>query len=147
MPHPAYLSKRRLRQKFRASSSPPLSQPTLARYGLTVRATVRACTFKNATATTQAKLTHGLFRTRSAHGLSQTTIWQPAPLHSPASPSSHSVEARRDRRRWPGKKSGLPPQIVAASHPKILSRPFPQPHGIFRSASNFVRGRGERCSL
>src|ERR1700682_2998856 len=98
MLYPAGLSRRRLQQKLRASSSPPLSQPTLARYGLTVRATVRVCTFKNTTATTQAKLSLCLFRTRFAHGLSQTTLSQPAPLHSPASPSRHSVEARRDWR-------------------------------------------------
>src|SRR6266849_7495699 len=104
MPHPGDLSRRPLQQTLRPPSSPPLSQPFLARYGLMVRATVRACAFKNATATTQAKLTLGLFRTRSAHGLSQTTLWQPAPLHSPASPSSHSIEARRDRRRWPGER-------------------------------------------
>ena len=41
------------------------------------------------------------------------------------------------------KSPGLPPQIVAASHPKILSRPLPQPPASFPRPPNFVRGRGK----
>ena len=125
------------------------AQPTLARYGLTVRATVRACTFKNATATTQAKLSLGLFRTRSAHGLSQPTLWQPAhlsthPLHRQAIRlrlAAIGVVGQR-KESWPASadRRGFASQN--------LKPPISPPPGIFPSASKFYeRPRGKMLTM
>src|SRR5271169_5807600 len=133
MPHPADLSKRPLQQKFRASSSPPLSQPTLARYGLTVRATVRACTFKNATATTQAKLTHGLSQTPfgsqhlSTHRLHRQAIQLRLAAIGVVGQGKESWPASADRRDFAS---------------RILN-PVPRPTTFFSRPPDSVRGRGK----
>src|ERR1700724_2471176 len=72
------------------------SQPFLARYGLAVRATVRACDLNLATATTFATLSHGLL------GPGRGSVCRPPKLS--AIITLRSLEACRDRRRWPGKE-------------------------------------------
>jgi hypothetical protein len=59
-------------------------------------------------------------------------------------PRSHSgIEARRERRRWPGNNSRLPSQIVAASQLRfVFSPPIPQPFN-FPLRPNLGEGAGE----